>query len=151
MKNIDDICILVQARLGSERVPKKMLKPFAGTTLFENVINIIQNTKLIKDNFYVSIHEQELKDIAKNKGVKIFHRSKKSADSEGINIREIYEWWDKLSFKYVILVNGCNPFLKSETIDEFILEYINSDSNSMFGVIPKKNYFWDKNSKLITI
>ena len=35
MKDINDICILVQARLGSERVPGKMLRPFANTTLVD--------------------------------------------------------------------------------------------------------------------
>ena len=150
MKNIDHICVIVQARLGSERIPNKMLKSFAGTTLFENIINIIQNTKLAKNNFYVSVFEQELKDIANNKNIKIFHRSKKSAESEGIDIKEIYEWWDKLPFTYVILVNGCNPFLKPETIDKFILQYINSNNDGMFGVINKKNYFWNKNGNLLT-
>lgn len=150
MKNIDHICVIVQARLGSERIPNKMLKSFAGTTLFENIINTIQNTKLAKNNFYVSVFEQELKDIANNKNIKIFHRSKKSAESEGINIKEIYEWWNKLPFEYVILVNGCNPFLKPETIDKFILQYINSNNDGMFGVISKKNYFWNRNGNLLT-
>ena len=31
MKNINDICFIVQARLNSERVPKKMIKNFVGT------------------------------------------------------------------------------------------------------------------------
>ena len=35
MKDIKDICILVQARLDSQRVPGKMLRPFADTTLVD--------------------------------------------------------------------------------------------------------------------
>ena len=120
MKNIDDLCVIVQSRLNSERVPRKMLKPFAGTTLFENVIDTIKKTKLGKKNFYVSVFEQELKDIASSKGVKIFNRSEKSAESEAIRIGELFEWWNKLPFTYVIVVNGCCPFLKPETIDNFI-------------------------------
>ena len=33
MKSINDIAIVIQARLGSKRIPQKMIKPFAGTTL----------------------------------------------------------------------------------------------------------------------
>src|SRR3990167_2961747 len=98
MKNINDLCVIVQSRLNSERVPRKMLRPFAGTTLFDNVLDIIQKTKLAKTTFYVSVYEQELKDIANNKGIKIFNRSEKSAESEGISVRELFEWWDKLPF-----------------------------------------------------
>jgi len=39
MKNINDICIVVQARLNSQRVPGKMLKPFADTTLTDILFN----------------------------------------------------------------------------------------------------------------
>ena len=35
MKNRKDVCVVVQARMGSERVPGKMLKPFAGTTIMD--------------------------------------------------------------------------------------------------------------------
>ena len=35
MKNINDICVVVMARKDSERVPNKMLRPFAGTTLVD--------------------------------------------------------------------------------------------------------------------
>ena len=35
MKNINDVCVVIQARLTSERVPNKMAKPFGDTSLFE--------------------------------------------------------------------------------------------------------------------
>ena len=35
MKPIKDIAVVIQARLGSQRIPNKMLKPFAGTTLVD--------------------------------------------------------------------------------------------------------------------
>ena len=38
MKKLDDICFIVQARLNSQRVPQKMIKPFAGSNLFELII-----------------------------------------------------------------------------------------------------------------
>ena len=42
MKHINDICIVVQARLGSERVPGKMLRDFAGTTLVDLLLTKLQ-------------------------------------------------------------------------------------------------------------
>jgi spore coat polysaccharide biosynthesis protein SpsF (cytidylyltransferase family) len=38
MKNINDVLVIVQARLNSERVPQKMIRPFHDTTLFEIAI-----------------------------------------------------------------------------------------------------------------
>ena len=63
---------------------------------------------------------------------------------------EMYEWWDKLPHKYGILINACAPFLSPETIDSFVLEYSNSESDGMFGVMEKKNYFWNGSGWLLT-
>jgi CMP-N-acetylneuraminic acid synthetase len=151
MKDIKDICVVVQARLGSERVPAKMLKDFAGTTLMDIMCQKILNSKSIpKENFFLSIHEQELLDNADKYDLSVFQRSEKSANSEGTPLTDMYEWWDKLPFKYCILLNACAPFMKIETIDGFVEAYKNSDSDGLFGVMKKKNYFWNTNGKLVT-
>ena len=62
----------------------------------------------------------------------------------------IYEWHDKLPFKYVILVSACNPLLKIETIDLFVESFVNSDKEGGFAVFEKKTYYWDKDGKSIT-
>ncbi len=151
MKDIKDICVVVQARLGSERVPAKMLKDFAGTTLMDIMCQKILNSKSIpKENFFLSIHEQELLDNADKYDLNVFQRSEKSANSEGTPLTDMYEWWDKLPFKYCILLNACAPFMKIETIDGFVEAYKNSDSDGLFGVMKKKNYFWNTDGKLVT-
>ena len=150
-KKIEDIAVIIQARLSSQRIPQKMIKPFAQTTLFDIAIQKVAKSSFVpKENFFLSIHERELIDIANKYGANIFLRSERSARSEGTPMPEMYEWWDKLPFKYCVLVNGCAPFMKTETIDGFIQAYMASESDGMFGVMEKKNYFWNKQGELIT-
>lgn len=150
MKNINDICVLVQARLGSTRVPNKMLRPFADTTLVDILFEKLKESKVIPiENIIFSAYEDELKEVANNHGITIFHRSEKSANSEG-PIQEICEWYDKLPFKYVVLISACNPLLKIETIDSFIQQFLESEEEGAFGVFEKKTYYWDKNGESIT-
>ena len=151
MKDLKDICVIIQARLGSQRIPQKMIKPFADTTLFDlSMQKVLDSDFIPKDNFYVSIYEQKLIDIAQAREANIFLRSEKSANSEGTPMTDMYEWWNKLPFKYCVLVNGCTPFLKTETVDNFVKAYMNSDSDGLFGVMEKKNYFWNKDGELQT-
>ena len=151
MKNKKDICIVVQARLGSERVPRKMIRPFSGETLVDVLFNKLKSLKSIpQSNIYFSAYEDELKKIANNHDINIFHRSEASAKSEGQPLSEIYDWYNKLPFKYIILVSACNPLLKPETIDSFIESFIESDKEGAFAVFPKKTYYWDENKELIT-
>ncbi len=152
MKDIDDIVVIIQARLSSERVPQKMVKPFAGTTLYEICLKKILSSKVVpKRNVYASVHEQELVDLAIDNGSNVFRRSEKSAKSEGTPITEIYEWWDQFhDKKYCVLVNACCPMLEVETIDKFIEHYMNTDSRGLFGVMEKKNYFWNTDGEMLT-
>ena len=62
----------------------------------------------------------------------------------------MYEWHDKLPYKYVVFVNACAPMLKTKTIDSFYQSYLDSDSSGMFAVLSKKNYFWNKDGKMIS-
>ena len=53
IKDINDVCVLVQARLGSQRVPNKMLKPFANTTLVDILFKKLNSSVVIpKSNIY---------------------------------------------------------------------------------------------------
>ena len=151
MKNINDVCIVVQARLGSTRVPGKMLRPFAGTTLVDILFEKLNSSNIIPpENIYFSAYEDELKEVGRKHDINIFDRSKESAFSEGEPLSEIYEWHDKLPYKYVILISACNPLLTIETIDDFINFYLQSDRDGAFGVFEKKTYYWDKNGSPIT-
>lgn len=150
-KNINDVCILIQARLGSQRVPGKMLRPFAKTTLVDILFEKLKTSTVIpQKNIYFSVYEKELKEVANNHNINIFPRSKASAMSEGKTLTEIFEWHNKLPFKYVVLISACNPLLTIETIDNFILSFINSEKEGGFAVFEKKTYYWDKNHNSIT-
>lgn len=149
-KSIEDICILVQARMGSQRVSRKMLRPFADTTLMDILFNkLTKSTVLPKSNIYLSAYEDELIDVGKKHGIQIFHRSRESAYAE-TDMKLIYEWHDRLPFKYVVLISACNPLLTIETIDNFLQKFIESDREGAFAVFEKKTYYWDQQGKPIT-
>jgi len=151
MKDIKDVCVVVQARLSSERVPGKMLRNFAGTTLVDILFKKLKQSKIIPtSNIFFSAYEDELKEVGNKHGINIYHRSKESAFSEGNPLSEIYEWHDKLPFKYVVLISACNPLLKIGTIDSFFNSYLNSNKEGAFAVFEKKTYYWNKQGDSIT-
>lgn len=152
MKNKDDVCVIIQARLSSGRVPNKMIIPFGDSSLFEICCRKLLKSKVIpKENVYVSIYEQELIDIAKKCDMNIFKRSKKSALFDGdSHVTDMFEWWNKLPYKYVILVSACIPLLKIETIDKFFNQYLSINKNGMLAVMEKKTYYWDCDKKIIS-
>ena len=151
MKDIKDICFVTMARKNSERVHNKMLKPFCGTNLLSLLFTKLKSSNVIPiQNVYLSAYEDEIIEVAKEHQINVYHRSEKSVKSEGDDLRELFEWYNKLPYKYVVLLNACNPLLRIETIDSFVEKFMNSDSESGFAVFEKKTYYWDKNGKAIT-
>ena len=145
---------IVQARLNSERVPEKMVKKFADTNLFELVLKKLLKSKIIpNEQIFASVYpgEKELINICKKLNIKKYKRSWASANNDN-NLQTIYEWHNKLEsqYEYVILISGCNPLLKVETIDKFIKTFINQEEENLFAVTEKKQYYWDKKGKMIT-
>lgn len=150
MKSIEDVAVIVQARLSSQRCPRKMIKPFAGTTLMDVCIQKLVDSNIPNPNIWVSIHEPELVEICEKYPINIFHRSEASAMSEGTPMTEMYEWWDKIPHRYAVLINACAPMLTKETIENFFFDYCRDESNGMFGVVEKKNYFWNNENEFLT-
>ena len=106
MKDINDICFIIQARLSSERVPRKMMKNFAGTSLVDIACKKINQSKIIpKENFYFSAYEDEIKEVVIKNKLQLFHRSKTSAFSEG-PMQEVMEYHDKLDYKYSVVISA---------------------------------------------
>ena len=118
--------------------------------MFELILSKLLKSKIIpKQNIIASVYENELKQIANNLNINIYNRSYESANNDN-SLQKIYEWHDKIPFKYVIKVNGCSPLLKIETIDSFTQQFIKQKEENLFGVIETKDYYWNKNGKLIT-
>tara|TARA_B100000614_G_scaffold254880_1_gene270964 strand:+ start:444 stop:1136 length:693 start_codon:yes stop_codon:yes gene_type:complete len=151
INKIDDIAFIVQARLNSERVPGKMLKPFAGTTLFGLILDKLLSSEIIpSENIYASVWEKELFHEANTKrNIRTFHRSYESANNDN-DIKKIYEWHNQLPHKYCILISGCNPLLSVRTIDAFVKQFVEQEEENLFAVFEKKTYYWNKEGALIT-
>jgi CMP-N-acetylneuraminic acid synthetase len=128
-----------------------MLRPFVDTNLFGLVLDKLMLSKIIpSDQIYASVYEEELFVEANVKrNIRTFQRSEESANNDN-DLKKIFEWHNKLPYKYVVIISGCNPLLKIETIDSFVEQFVNQEEENLFAVIEKKQYYWNKEGKLIT-
>lgn len=151
MTKLDRTAFIVQARMNSQRVPGKMLRPFADTTLFGLILDkLLQSSIIPSDQIIASVYEEELFHEANTKrNIRTFKRSYESANNDN-DITKIYEWHDKLPYDYVVLISGCNPLLKVETIDAFVKQFVEQEEENLFAVIGKNQYYWNKEGSLIT-
>jgi CMP-N-acetylneuraminic acid synthetase len=144
-----DISIVVQSRLGSQRIPGKMLKPFSGTTLVDILLNKLTNLNSIDySKVYFCAHESELLDVASHYPVNTIKRSKESANEEK-DIKVLFEWAKDIPTEYIVMISACNPLLKINTIDQFIYQFQNSDKEGAISVYESNNYFWNSEGRML--
>lgn len=134
------IGIFSYGRTGSQRVPNKMLRDFAGTTLVDILINKLS---AFNDQSFFGGYEEVFQKKCKQKNVEFIKRSEKSTLIDG-PITECISFIKEVNYKYLLLVNGCLPHLKVNTIKDF-LEFVQRNNFKPATVITKKNnYFFNK-------
>jgi CMP-N-acetylneuraminic acid synthetase len=149
MKYLENVCFVSQARLESKRFPRKMIASFANSNLVEILCEKINRSLVIpREQFFFSVYEEELIEVVQRCRLNVFRRSKRSAESEG-PIEEILDW-KRLPYDFAVQISACNPLLTINTIDSFARAFMESDHQSLFAVVEKRNYFWNSEGELLT-
>ena len=87
MKDIKDIVFITNARLDSQRIPQKMIKPFADTTLMDICIKKLKNSRIVpKENIFMSDGLIENSDKFDNKALYTIVREHEINKIIGIDI-----------------------------------------------------------------
>lgn len=130
--------VFTLARKQSQRCQNKMLRNFGGTTLTDIILNKL--SAFGGDAFFAA-YEPEFEEKCKKASVKFLKRSEKSVNIDE-PIVEILECLRRIDFDYLLLINGCLPFLKVGTIQKF-LDECKASYEPAFAVIKKNNFYLD--------
>ncbi|MSR78239.1 MAG: hypothetical protein EXS63_08475 [Candidatus Omnitrophica bacterium] len=143
------ITIFINARLGSERVKEKMIRPFADSCLLEIALRKVLQCKAVdKESVYLGAYEERIKEIGRKVGVKIYHRTLEST-REPVTLDVVCRYAWEIETEYFMNINACNPLLSVATIQRAI-EYFQANScRSLFSVVKRKNFYFDHNSRIV--
>lgn len=139
--------VFTQARLNSQRLPQKMIKPFAGSCLWEIACKKLHELPLPKEQKWVGAHEKELIDIALQYDISVYKRGWDSAN-EDTDVAKIWEICGVAPFTHYVLFNACLPLLRPATILGFY-RYFQTRPSGLFAVRPLKDYLWSNKGELI--
>ena len=115
------ISALIAARSGSQRVPNKNIRPFAGSTLLDIKIEQLKRIPNINE-IVVNSNDQDILAIAKKHGVKICLRDQYYA-SNTVSMSEVYKnMAENMDCDVIVYANCTNPIIKDKTIFD-IVEY----------------------------
>lgn len=131
------IGVFAFARNQSDRCPNKMLRPFAGTTLTDIVL---EKLRTFGSQAFFAGYEDEYRDKCTKHGVAFVRRSLKSASIDE-PITEILSFLRDVPHTHLLIVSGCVPFLRAETVQAFLDDCVKAELAPSFAVIRRKNHF----------
>jgi len=112
---MNDVTVFSFGRTASARCHNKMLRPFAGTTLTDIVLQKLARLGL---PCFFSGYEDEFKSKCATHGVPFIPRSQRSATIDG-PITEILGFLEPIPSRYFIIVSACLPLLSVDDIRRF--------------------------------
>ena len=131
---------IIQARLGSTRLPYKMMLSLHGKPIIEWVIKRVQNSKLL-DDIIVAIPESEDNDVLAKYitelGVKVFRGSESNV------LNRFYEAVKDEDATHIVRICADNPLIDGNEIDNLINFYIENNCDYAYNHIPRDNLYPD--------
>ena len=114
------IAAIIQARLTSTRLPRKVLKEFKGMSVIEIVVERLKQSKNL-DEIIVAIPDNkendDLKQLLKSKKIKFF------AGSENDVLDRFYNCSKKYNLSTIVRITGDCPFVDPTLVDDFIEKF----------------------------
>ena len=146
------VSAIIPAKGHSERVSNKNLQKIEGKSLVRIAAEKLLSCEYI-DNVYVDTEDERIKTAVRplfSQGLNILNRPPELATNDiGANEMFVYGL-HSIDETDILLHHYCTaPLIKSETIDECIKEFVNTQDqfDSFLTVVPEKEYFWTKDSE----
>jgi len=131
---------VIQARIGSTRLPYKMMLSLHGKPLIEWIVRRIQKSKFL-DDIIVAIPVSEenniLEKYIQELGVKVFRGSESNV------LNRFYESVKSENATHIVRVCADNPLIDGYEIDNLIEYYKNNACDYAYNHIPKGNNYPD--------
>ena len=130
------IGIIIQARMGSTRLPKKVLKKIGDKNLLEHILfrlsKLKREVKVVIATSDLS-KDDELEEFCDDTNTICFRGSEQNV------LERYYLCAKEHNFSHVVRLTGDNPFVDIEELDNLIDLHINlhSDYSRSFSVLPK--------------
>ena len=112
--------ILLRARKNSERVPNKLLRPFAGSCLFDICLDKLEDEDL-KPQSIIAVGDDEMIVKAHERGFRVVLRDEHSLNGE--LAQDVDNFMPLEGVSHIVDLDCCHPFLTVGTIKTFVADY----------------------------
>ena len=142
---MNEVTAVIVGRKGSERIPNKVLQPFAGTTLLEHKIKQLQQCTSI-NRVVVGSDCKDILNVAKKSNAEAVKRPDYYCDERTASANEMIGNMCSLIETDIILWAHCtNPLITTSTYDKVVKTFIEREKegyDSLLSVDIVQEHLW---------
>lgn len=135
------------ARIGSERIKQKNLRPLAGKPLIYYSIDAAKKSKKL-DSFFVNTESEEIAQVAQSLGSKVYKRNAHLASAEITQDEFNYDFIKHNDLDILVLINPVCPLITAADIDQAIDYFLLNQLDSMVSCHSIKLHSFYQNKPL---
>ena len=129
---------IIQARIGSKRLPLKMMLSLNGHPIIKWVVERVKTANLLNDTVIAIPNTKDnniLDYYLKTLKMKIYRGSEENV------LKRIYEAAKMMKASHVVRICADNPFIAGDEIDNLVDFYCNNSCDYAYNHIPKLNNY----------
>ena len=145
------LCIVINARSKSTRVPNKLLRKFANSSLIEIALQKLNKIDFIEKKYLATSEEEFSKLLVNYKNVNLLERNNE-ATLRGVNpLHVTFKHFAEVETDYILSLNPCLPFVSINTIKQVYEYFQSTDYNSYTASIKTGAWIFDDEGNPLTV
>ena len=144
------IAAVINARLKSSRLPRKMLLPFAGRTLIDIALEKLSGMHFFAGRYFGVAEDELAERLPAASGVTLLRRDPAAVEPGYNGNKKVFEHYQAIDAEYIFWLNACTPLLKAETIKKAYDLVISTRYNSYTSVVDCRDWIFDENGLPVT-
>jgi CMP-N-acetylneuraminic acid synthetase len=141
---------LVNARSQSTRLPRKLLLPFAGTTLIDIALERLDRMDFLAHRYLGTAEDEFIRKAERFSKIEVLRRNADAVAPGYNDHRKVYAHYAQVDADYIFWLNACHPLLSLETVRRACEEVQHTGFNSYTSVIPTTDWIFDAAGEPVT-
>jgi CMP-N-acetylneuraminic acid synthetase len=145
-----EISAVINARLQSSRVPGKLVRSFADSTLIQIALSKLSQLHYFKHRFIACAEEQLIQLASDYANVKVLHRDMRAV-RKGVNPLDVtFRHYLDVPTEWIFVVNPCQPLLSLESLEKAFDLFQKTEYKSYISAVPVRDWIFDQDGNPVT-
>lgn len=144
------ISVLLNARTTSSRLPRKLVLPFAGTTLIDIALEKLNKMDFFEHRYFAAAEDELINRANKYKNIELLRRDPDAVKPGYNDHRKVFAHYELVQSDYIMWLNACHPLLSIDTLQKAAEKVMEKKYNSYTSVIPTTDWIFNESGEPIT-